>query len=616
MARESFEDFKVAEFLNQYFISIKVDREERPDIDAVYMAACQAFTGSGGWPLTIFMTPDQKPFYAGTYFPRFSRYGNAGLLELLPHIAKMWNEQRSKLLEAGEHMTLLLQEKSVSKGTLPDKYLILKGISMLKNTFDPQWGGFNSAPKFPAPHNLLFLMHYAALTEDNDAMYCAVHTLENMFRGGIFDHIGGGFSRYSTDDTWLIPHFEKMLYDNALLMDAYVTAYHRTGNPLFFHVIQKTADYIFRELTDPEGGFYCGQDADSEGEEGSYYTFTPREIIQQLGSTAGRRFCEWFHITESGNFQGQNIPNLIGRKHCLNKEIEPLCEKIYSYRLTRRRLHKDDKILTSWNSMMIWALAKAGFYCKNSEYLQAAKQAQKFLEQHLRADSGRLYIRFRDGETAHRGQLEDYAFYAKALLDLYFYTMEFEYLEKAELTARLMMELFWDTKDGGFYLYANDSEPLITRPKETYDGAIPSGNSVAAQVLVSLAAITGEEFWITARDRQFIFLASSIADYPAAYCFSLEAMCRVLYHSAELICVSSKPEMPDEAMEFLRMYTGTNLTVLFKSAKNQVQLSKIAPFTADYPIPQKGTRYYLCQNNTCSAPSENIAELFSSDITP
>lgn len=612
MARESFEDSEVSELLNRYFISIKVDREERPDIDAVYMAACQAFTGSGGWPLTIFMTPDQKPFYAGTYFPKFSRYGNAGLLELLPHIAKMWEKQRGRLLAAGEHMTLLLQETAYSNGTLPDEYLILKGVSMLKNTFDPQWGGFGRAPKFPAPHNLMFLMHYAVLTGDDDAMHCAVHTLENMFQGGIFDHIGGGFSRYSTDDTWLIPHFEKMLYDNALLIDAYTTAYHQTGRAFCLHVIQKTADYIFRELTDPKGGFYCGQDADSGGTEGSYYLLTPGEIIQYLGTTSGRRFCEWFHITESGNFEGKNIPNLIGRKNFLNKEMEPLCKEIYSYRLARHCLHKDDKILTSWNAMMISALAKAGFYCANPKYLQAAKKAQRFLEQQLYKPDGRLYICYR---APHEGLLDDYAFYAKALLELYFYTFEFEYLKKAEHTARRMMELFWDKNDGGFYLYANDSKPLIVRPKETYDGAVPSGNSAAAHVLALLAAVTGEESWSSARDKQFVFLASSMADAPAAYCSSLDAMCHVLYPSAELICVSSEPSMPDEAMEFLRMYTGTNLTVLFKSPENEAPLARLAPFTANYPIPPKGTRYYLCQNNTCSAPAENIAELFSKNTT-
>ena len=311
MAHESFEDREIAAFLNENFICIKVDREERPDIDAVYMSVCQAVTGSGGWPLTIMMTPEQKPFFAGTYFPKKSRYGQPGLTDILKAVTDLWKYNREKLWNTGEELVKVLHQTTSSDGHTPDKSILQRACSLFQNQFDPVWGGFGSAPKFPTPHNLIFLMHYSYLEHKPETLKMAEATLDAMAKGGIQDHIGGGFSRYSTDEKWLIPHFEKMLYDNALLILAYLTAYQLTKKEVYARIARRTADYILRELTDEEGGFYCGQDADSDGVEGKYYSFTPEEVKEVLGEKSGDEFCSRYHITEAGNFEGKSIPNQI-----------------------------------------------------------------------------------------------------------------------------------------------------------------------------------------------------------------------------------------------------------------------------------------------------------------
>ena len=349
MAHESFEDAEVASLLNKNFINIKVDREERPDIDAVYMSVCQALTGSGGWPLTIIMTPEQKPFFAGTYFPKKGAYGRMGLTDLLERVVLLWNHDRETLIDASSKITNAISLKHTTTGKEPDRNLVEQAVSQLARIFDVKWGGFGQAPKFPTPHNLLLLMRYGYTMKEAGAQKMALLTLEEMALGGIYDHIGGGFSRYSTDEKWLVPHFEKMLYDNALLLMAYVKAYQHTKREDFADVSHRTARYILRELTSEEGGCYCGQDADSEGVEGKYYVFTPEEVKQVLGKEDGEEFCRLYDITDAGNFEGKSIPNRIHSSEYGWECNDPRLKKLYDYRLSRTHLHKDDKILLSWN---------------------------------------------------------------------------------------------------------------------------------------------------------------------------------------------------------------------------------------------------------------------------
>lgn len=609
MAHESFEDPEIAGLLNRFFISVKVDREERPDVDAVYMSVCQAMNGNGGWPLTILMTPDQKPFFAGTYLPPHSRYGAAGLYELLLQVKELWNSQRERLIRTGNEVADWLKASKQPSDSEPSRELIRRGALDLFRSFDSQWGGFGHAPKFPMPHNLMFLLRYFALENDARALHMAEETLLHMAQGGIYDHIGGGFSRYSTDSGWLTPHFEKMLYDNALLIYAYTEAFELTKKNLYRSVAKETIQYVLRELTIEEGGFCCGQDADSDGVEGKYYTLTRSEVLSVLGPKDGEDFCRFFRITEEGNFEGKNIPNRIGEDGWKDSRMSALCEKMLRYRINRTSLHRDDKILTSWNSLMIAALARASFVFSEPSWLSAAKKAQNFLETHMMDSQFRLRIRYRDGEAAYPGHLDDYAFYAFALLELYRATWDAGYLDKAIRISGQMIRFFSDPEGSGFYLYASDSEQLISRPKETYDGAIPSGNSAAALVLSSLAALTGEKVWIRERDRQMHFVADAAANYPSGFCFSLTAMCTVLYPSRELVCVSARDTVPEELKELLQKNFLPNLTVLFLSPANQKQLARIAPFTEAYKLPDSGAQYYLCQDGVCMKSTEKDVPL-------
>lgn len=389
MAHESFEDNKTAEILNKYFISIKVDREERPDIDNVYMSVCQAFTGSGGWPMSIFMSWDKKPFFAGTYFPPQSRYGMPSFSELLNTIANQWYSNQKDLLESAEKIIKHLINTQSDEKTQTNSDLIQRAVQIFEHTFDSTHGGFGDAPKFPTPHNLLFLMLYAKQNNKSDALKMAEKTLLQMRKGGIFDHIGYGFSRYSTDKYYLAPHFEKMLYDNALLIMAYSSLYSITNNNIYLDTAEKTAEYILNEMTSEDGGFYSAQDADSEGIEGKYYTFSLKEIINILGEEKGKEFAEVFDITENGNFESMNIPNLL-KSSDLKTDFQEETKKLYNYRKNRFMLHLDDKILLSWNSMMIAALSMLYRVTRNKKYLNAAQKSQKFIEMNL-SDGVRLY---------------------------------------------------------------------------------------------------------------------------------------------------------------------------------------------------------------------------------
>lgn len=539
MAHESFEDEEVADVLNKDFISIKVDREERPDIDGVYMEACQAFTGSGGWPLTVVLTPEKKPFFAGTYYPKNGIGGHLGLMELLTRLSKLWKERREAVLDTGSQIAALLTQREEARHqgiddrrtNTVDRYntarqhaLLEKAARQMKQSFDNRYGGFSAAPKFPIPHQICFLLEQGARKEDKEILQMAEKTLDAMACGGIFDHIGGGFSRYSTDEKWLVPHFEKMLYDNALFAYVYVRAFQIMDKALYKEVAELTCRYILRELQGEEGGFYCGQDADSEGIEGKYYVFTPKEIEDVLGKQDGACFCERYHITREGNFEGKSIPNQIGNPNPTWEDTKLQRQKLYDYRLKRTTLHRDDKVLLSWNGWAILALTEASETLAIPEFLETAKQAQKFIRTHMEKDDHRLVRRYRDGQAAFEAQLEDYAVYGLALLKLYEVTMEPEYFGEAILRAEQMIQLFWDEKKGGFFVSPKDGEMLIFRQKETYDGAIPSGNSVAALLLCRLVLYTAQDIWKDYAQKQLHFLCDGMGEMPVNHSFGLLAL--------------------------------------------------------------------------------------------
>lgn len=602
MAHESFEDEDVAKAMNRAFIPIKVDREERPDIDAVYMSVCVAMTGSGGWPLTVLITPDQKPFWAGTYLPK-----NA-LLSVLKQAERLWREERGGLLSAGEELTAYLQREEAARPGTPKRKLVSRAAAQYAQSYDPKWGGFGQAPKFPTPHNLIFLMRHARHSDGGTDMEMAEKTLEAMYRGGLFDHVGGGFSRYSTDRRWLVPHFEKMLYDNALLVFAYSEAFQHTHRPLYRMVARRTVEYVLRELKAPQGGFYCGQDADSEGIEGKYYVFTPVELRSVLGEAAADVFCRRYGATHQGNFEGHSIPNLIEQQD-IDEEpegMDDIRKRLRAYRQSRTSLHKDDKILTAWNGLMIAALAKAGLVLGEPCYL-AAERAVAFINSHLTDQDGRLLARWREGQGAFSGKLEDYAFYAWGLLELYGATFHIRHLSNAQRLAGLLLDLFFDHEHGGLYPYAADGERLLTRSKEVYDGAMPSGNAVGALVFSRLARLTGETRWREAARLQFSYLSGAVEAYPAGHSFTMLALMEELWPSAELVCTCR--EVPAELTACLRQEVWPELSVLVKTPENQEELAALAPFTAEYPIPDDGARYYLCKNGACTRPVDSITEL-------
>jgi uncharacterized protein YyaL (SSP411 family) len=606
MAHESFEDREVAETLKD-FVCIKVDREERPDIDAIYMAVCEKMTGSGGWPLTILMTPEQKPFFAGTYFPKNGRYGQPGFTELLQQAKALWDHDRQSLIDAGDQIAQTLLKGSRHDPSGPERAMLARTYEMLRKNFDPDFGGFGGAPKFPAPHNLVFLLRYHLCEKAPAALAMVEKTLDAMAQGGIFDQIGGGFSRYSTDKKWLIPHFEKMLCDNALLIPAYLTAYQITRKEDYAQTARRTADYILRELTDPEGCFYCAQDADSDGEEGKYYTFTPQQIQSVLGREKGAEFCRRYGITQRGNFEGKSVPNRIGQAGRNQQADMEAFQRLQAYRKRRTALHTDDKILLSYNAWAIIAFSQAGFILDESRYLAAATAAQRFIEARMTDAQNRLFHRFRDGEAAHAGQLDDYAVYALALLALYRATFDAGYLNQALLRAEQMVRLFEDETQGGYFLTAHDAEKLIARPKELYDAAIPSGNSVAAVVLNRLADLTGAPSWQQRADRQLRFIAGQIRDVPAGYAFSMIALADALYPHRELICTGEKT--PEPLLQYLKTHPAQELRIIVKSKESEALLAQIAPFTADYPIPPRAARYYLCENGACRAPVDAFEKL-------
>lgn len=590
MARESFEDPETAALLNRWFISIKVDREERPDLDSVYMAVCQAFTGSGGWPASIFLTPEKRPFFAGTYFPKRRQGGMVSFEELLMLIHEKWERDRSALLGPSEQIMDLLSRPSTAEGRAKPE-LLEDAVQLYKRLFDRENGGFGGAPKFPSPHNLLFLLAYYRRRGNRECLEMAEQTLTQMVRGGLFDHIGGGFCRYSTDERFLVPHFEKMLYDNALLILAYCETYSITRKKLYLLAANRTADFVLREMTAPDGGFYSAQDADSDGVEGKYYLFTPKEIIRLLGPEQGEAFNRHFDITDAGNFEGKSIPNLL-QSDPGDRSFDGLLERVYEYRKSRFALRLDDKILTTWNGLMIAALCRLYQAGGEQKYLETAKRADRFLWEHL-WDGGALHVSFRAGRRGEKGFLDDYAACLFAQLALYGATLEQTYLTRAEELCRDTLSRFQDAENGGFYLYGEDHEALILRPKDTYDGAMPSGNSLMAWNLVRLSQLVSEEAYGPLAERQLDFLAADAKQYPAGYAMFLLALL-------------DRRDPPPKVTVVGPGKSEAGRLPLELPAEAAVVLREPGE---DYPLKSGKTTFYVCRGHSCLPPVNDLPDL-------
>ncbi len=669
MERESFEDEQVAALLNQYFVAIKVDREERPDIDHIYMTACQALTGSGGWPLTILMTPDKKPFFAGTYFPRESSRGTPGLMELLRQVAQVWKDRRDEIEEAGNRLVEGIREQALAdaaprgsagadpgSGHTPGSDTVRAGklspgdglgpdilrecFETLQASFDPAWGGFGRAPKFPTPHNLGFLLRYRRCRGRDVALDMVETTLQAMHDGGIYDHLGGGFARYSTDQKWLVPHFEKMLYDNALLAMLYCETYQVTGGQEYLTVGRETLDYVLRDMTSEDGAFYSSQDADSEGEEGKFYLWTAEEIQQVLGNDLGRRVAEWFRVTGRGNFEGRNIlnrlgwrtevPAMAGRLNGMSSgdtpgphgapdsgywdtggaEIQEARRKLLEAR--ERRVHpaRDDKILTSWNALMIAALAVGSKVTRDDKYLHAAQKALDFVLAKLRRPDGRLLARYRDGEAAYPAYLDDHAFLIWALLETYDAGYDPAHLQQAVSLQEDLDRLFWDDTGGAYFFYGSDAEQLLTRPKPIGDGAMPSGNSVAALNLLRMGRMLWKQEYIDRARMLFTAFSTQVGQYPAAHTQFLSALMLDLAQVRDVV-VSSPGSSSSlrEVMGPIRRIFAPETSFLYAPADRASHLASIAPFVSGMPSKDGQTTFYVCRNFTCEPPTTDLVAI-------
>ena len=538
MAHESFEDEAVAAALNAGFISIKVDREERPDIDNVYMAACQAATGSGGWPMTIIMTPDGKPFFAGTYLPKSGKWGRPGLLQVLESVQKKWQSKRQELLAYAEKLISFIQAAQARQ--LPvaplTAEILQQGFNQLEKNFDAKYGGFGKAPKFPTPHNMLFLLQYYRRSRTPTALAMVRKTLDAMHAGGIYDHIGYGFARYAVDEKWIVPHFEKMLYDNALLAYTYLEAAELTGEREFGRLAEEIIGYVLRDLTGPEGEFYSAEDADSEAGEGRYYTWTMSELGEVLGTEKAALFAGYYNATDKGNFEhGTNILHTVGisladyaaktkrSESELTVQLEDCRKKLFIRRNKRQRPFRDDKVLTAWNALMAVALAKAAQVFERASYRVAAEKCLAFIEKNLRNPEGRLLAAYRGGEARHLACIDDYAFLLWARLELQAVAPSNENISRAIKLADEMVRLFWDEAAAGFYFSGSDGEVLPVRAREWVDAATPAGNSVAARMLVRLSQISGEPRYREFSRLMLTNMAGELRRSPLAYTFLLSA---------------------------------------------------------------------------------------------
>ena len=504
MAHESFENEETARLMNSGFINIKVDREERPDVDSIYMRAVQAQTGRGGWPMSVFLTPEGKPFFGGTYFPPEDRHGMPGFSRVLHAIMEAYRDRRSDVVNSADQLVAHLNSGlMISQGQEPlTSEVLSRAFDGLDSEMDKEHGGIGAAPKFPQPMTLEFLLHYYARSGRTEALAMVDITLEKMAHGGIYDQLGGGFHRYSVDPFWLVPHFEKMLYDNALLSRLYLHAYQITGSRLYKRIVEETLDYVLREMTSPDGGFYSSQDADSEGEEGKYFVWTPQEIEEILGKEQALIFNRYYGVTYQGNFDGRNILHIrdsaeeaaseLGiEEERLAAVVDNARAKLMERRIERVAPGRDDKVLTSWNGMMLRSFAEAAAVLHRADYLQAALANAKFLLSALRSPGGRVLRSFKDAKAVLKGYLDDYANLIDGLIALHEATLNLRWLEEAISLADDMLELFWEPKEATFYDTGSDHEKLIIRPSHLFDNAEPSGPAVASDVLLRLAILTG-----------------------------------------------------------------------------------------------------------------------------
>ncbi len=607
-AKESFEDETTAAFINKNFIPIKVDREERPELDAYYMSAVQAMTGGGGWPLTVFLTPDLKPFYGGTYFPPEPRYGMPGFKQVLEFVAKVWKDRRSEIIENSEQVAKSISGDlgRVERSELATRFLD-DGYNTLVASFDPEHGGFGGSPKFPLPLSSAFLLRYHFRTGKDLALKCVTKTLDEIMAGGIRDHVGGGFHRYATDKVWLIPHFEKMLYDNALLAKLYAEAYQVTRRDEYAAVVRETLSWIVGEMTDEGWGFYSAQDADTEQGEGIYYTWTPQEVAEAIGKEDALRFSQMYGVTSTGNFEGRSI---LHRTYNPSDQPAPVADvnkwksRLYQARLARPRPATDSKVLTSWNGLAISAFAFGGSVLERREYIDAAARAAQFILT-KNSHEGRLSRRFAGGESALEGTLEDYAFFVQGLLDLFEATSEPRWLREAIRLAGIMVTDFEDKDRGGFFLTI---DAMPARLKGGHDGVTPSGNSVAAVNLVRLSEFTGNEEWKLAGERILKFFSRDIEQEPSGHANMLIGLDMLLNGVMEVVITSkSVSDAKEMKKEVFRSFL-PNKVVLAAGRETYGELSGLTSLL-DGRRPGAKPRAFVCKNFACKLPADNVEAL-------
>ena len=617
MAHESFENEDVAEFMNEHFVNIKVDREERPDIDDIYQKVCQIATGQGGWPLSIFLTPDQKPFYVGTYFPVLDSYGRPGFGSITRQLAQAWKEKPKDIEKSADNFLGALQKAETIK--VPSK--LERGIldEAAMNLFqlgDSSYGGFGSAPKFPNAANVSFLFRYAKLTGLSKFNEFALKTLNKMAKGGIFDQIGGGFHRYSTDARWLVPHFEKMLYDNALIPVNYAEAYQITKDPFYLEILHKTLDYVLREMTSNNGGFFSAYDADSEGVEGKFYVWKKSEIKEILGDDADL-FCLYYDVTDGGNWEGNSIlcNNInvsavafhFGKSEDKIREILTICsEKLLNVRSKRVAPGLDDKILTSWNSLMITAFAKGYRVTGETKYLDAAKKCISFIETTLLHDD-KLLRTYKNNIAKIDGYLEDYSYFANALLDVFEIEPESKHLDLALKLGHYLVDHFWDSESSSFFMTSDNHEKLIIRPKSNYDLSLPSGNSVSCFVMLRLFHLTREEKFLKIATQIMESQAQIAAENPFGFGYLLNAIYAYLQKPTEITIINSENS---EICKFL--FSKFLPESILVTINNKTQLDNLArfPFFAGKIFGDK-TNVFVCKDFTCSLPLNSIDEIDS-----
>lgn len=616
MAHESFEDEEVAELMNRAFVNIKVDREERPDIDNIYMSACQVMTGQGGWPLSIVMTPEGKPFYAGTYIPKDNKYGRMGMLEFVPEIERVWKDKRGDVLSAAEDITKEIGNFRSSEGDAEvDDAVFEEAIEGFRKTFDRGYGGFGRAPKFPSPHNLLFLLRYYRFNKDKEVLHMVKETLDAMRAGGIYDQIGGGFHRYSTDRKWLVPHFEKMLYDQALLIMAYTEGYEVTKNEIYKRTVEEIYEYAERDMLSSEGVFYSAEDADSEGVEGKFYTFSYDELEKFLDAEEMNFLKKYLGAEKDGNFheiKGANILYIKDKnafESTNDKLLSTVRKKIFEERSKRVRPHRDEKVLTDWNGLMIAAFAKAYAVFGEEKYLNAAEKAADYLLA-VYKDKGMIMHSLSGDEWKGHGSLDDYSFLVWGLTELYEAGFNPYYLKTASDIAQGMFKKFGDDRSGGLYFTSGEAEKLIARTKELYDGAVPSGNSVALYDAVRLERLTDKSEFREEAEKLISAFGAEVSNNPMAYTHFLSGVLINREKPVKIIIASGDND--DILNELLQLneagYMPEKSVVLIKNDMSRRILEEAAVFIKDYSAQGEKTAYYVCKGYECSRPVTDIDE--------